>query len=90
MMKGKVDVKEKMMKKEKMKIQEIDMLELKEELEEVVMRYMKDLDIKKEKIKVNGGEIEMGNKIGEKGEMIIGKVMDEMERRNINKDMVKM
>jgi acetyl-CoA C-acetyltransferase len=46
----------------------------------VVLRYMQALDIDHDKINVNGGAIAMGHPLGATGAMILGTVLDELER----------
>ncbi|MCW8951732.1 MAG: acetyl-CoA C-acyltransferase, partial [Rhodospirillales bacterium] len=48
----------------------------------VVMLYMKELDIPHDHINVNGGAIAMGHPLGATGAMILGTLLDEMERRD--------
>jgi acetyl-CoA C-acetyltransferase len=48
----------------------------------VVLRFMKVLNIPHDKINVNGGAIAMGHPLGATGAMILGTVLDELERRN--------
>jgi acetyl-CoA C-acetyltransferase len=52
------------------------------------MRFMKILDIPHDKINVNGGAIAMGHPLGATGAMILGTVLDELERRNLNTALV--
>lgn len=63
-----------------MKPEDIDLWELNEAFASVVLKMMKDLDIPREKINVNGGSIAMGHPLGATGAMILGTVLDELER----------
>ncbi|MCH2039175.1 MAG: acetyl-CoA C-acetyltransferase [Saccharospirillaceae bacterium] len=63
-----------------MKPEDIDLWELNEAFAAVVLKMMKDLDIPREKINVNGGSIAMGHPLGATGAMILGTVLDELER----------
>ena len=56
--------------------------ELNEAFASVVLRYMQALNIPHDKINVNGGAIAMGHPLGATGAMILGTVLDELERRN--------
>ena len=59
---------------------DIDLWELNEAFASVVLRFQKDMDIPDEKLNVNGGAIAMGHPLGATGAMIIGTVLDELER----------
>ena len=54
----------------------------------MVLRYQAALDIPDEKINVNGGAIAMGHPIGATGAMLLGTVLDELERRNLKRGLV--
>ncbi len=63
-----------------MTIADIDLYELNEAFAVVVLRYMQALDIPHDKMNVNGGAIAMGHPLGATGAMILGTVLDELER----------
>lgn len=84
MLTGPVDVTEKLLKQAKMKISDIDLFELNEAFAAVVLRYMQAFDIPQDRINVNGGAIAMGHPLGATGAMILGTVLDELERRDLN------
>ena len=88
MLTGPVDVTEKLLKRAKMKISDIDLFELNEAFASVVLRYMQAFDIPHDKINVNGGAIAMGHPLGATGAMILGTVLDELERRDLNTALV--
>jgi acetyl-CoA acetyltransferase len=67
-----------------MKLTDIDLFELNEAFAAVVLRYMQAFDMPHDKINVNGGAIAMGHPLGATGAMILGTVLDELERRNLN------
>jgi len=67
---------------------DIDLFELNEAFASVVMLFMKNLDIPHEKINVNGGSIAMGHPLGATGTIILGIVLDELERRDLNTALV--
>jgi acetyl-CoA C-acetyltransferase len=67
---------------------DIDLWELNEAFAAVVLKFMKDLDIPHEKINVNGGAIAMGHPLGATGAMILGTVLDELERRGERRALV--
>lgn len=70
----------KVLKKLKMQPSDIDLYELNEAFASVVLRFMQALDIDHDKINVNGGAIAMGHPLGATGAMILGTVLDELER----------
>jgi acetyl-CoA C-acetyltransferase len=80
MLTGPVDVTEKVLRKAGMKLSDIDLFELNEAFASVVLRYMQAFDIPHDKINVNGGAIAMGHPLGATGAMILGTVLDELER----------
>lgn len=61
---------------------DIDLFELNEAFASVVLRYMQGLNIPHDQINVNGGAIAMGHPLGATGAMILGTVLDELERSN--------
>src|SRR5579862_9001391 len=80
MLTGPIPVSEKALKKAGMKKSDIDLWELNEAFASVVLRYMQAMDIPHDKINVNGGAIAMGHPLGATGAMILGTVLDELER----------
>ena len=73
----------KVLKKAGMTADQIDLYELNEAFAAVVLRYQKLLEIDDSKINVNGGAIAMGHPIGATGAMILGTLIDELERRQL-------
>ncbi len=71
-----------------MTVNDIDLFELNEAFAAVVLRYQRLLDIPDDRINVNGGAIAMGHPIGATGAMILGTVLDELERRDLNTALV--
>lgn len=88
MLTGPVDVTEKLLKRAKMKLKDIDLFELNEAFASVVLRYMQAFDIPHDRINVNGGAIAMGHPLGATGAMVFGTVLDELERRDLNTALV--
>ena len=80
MLTGPIPVTEKVLKKAGMSTSDIDLWELNEAFASVVLRFMQALDIPHDKINVNGGAIAMGHPLGATGAMILGTVLDELER----------
>ncbi|MCX7892145.1 MAG: acetyl-CoA C-acetyltransferase [Burkholderiales bacterium] len=64
-------------------IDEIDLFEVNEAFAAVVLRYMKELGVPEEKVNVNGGAIALGHPLGATGAMILGNLVDELERRKL-------
>jgi len=75
---------EKVLKRCGMTTSDIDLFELNEAFASVVMLFMQRLNIDHDKINVNGGAIAMGHPLGATGTMILGTVLDELERRDLN------
>ena len=80
MLTGPSYVTEKALKKAGMNVGDIDLYELNEAFASVVLRYMQTLDIPHDKLNVNGGAIAMGHPLGATGAMILGTMVDELER----------
>ena len=88
MLTGPIPVTEKVLKKAGMAIGDVDLFELNEAFASVVLRYMQAFDIPHDKMNVNGGAIAMGHPLGATGAMILGTVLDELERRNLSTALV--
>jgi acetyl-CoA C-acetyltransferase len=67
---------------------DIDLWEINEAFASVAMRYMKDLGIEHEVTNVNGGAIAMGHPLGATGAMLLGTLLDELERRELRRGML--
>ncbi len=80
MLTGPSFVTEKLLKRLGMSVSDIDIYELNEAFASVVLRFMQALNIPHDKINVNGGAIAMGHPLGATGAMILGTVLDELER----------
>ena len=61
---------------------DIDLFEINEAFAVVAEKYMRDLDLDRDKVNVNGGAIALGHPIGATGAMLIGTVLDELERQD--------
>jgi len=72
----------KLLKKLGMTTKDIDLWELNEAFAAVVLRWVQALDLDMEKVNVNGGAIAMGHPLGATGAMILGTMVDELERAN--------
>ena len=73
---------EKALKRAGMTPEDIDLYELNEAFAAVVLRFMQTLDVPQDKMNVNGGAIAMGHPLGATGAMILGTLLDELERRD--------
>lgn len=71
---------EKALKKAGMAVGDVDLYELNEAFASVVLRFMQALDVPHDKMNVNGGAIAMGHPLGATGAMILGTMVDELER----------
>lgn len=79
---GPIDVTEKMFARTGMSFDDIDLVEINEAFASIVLRYMQAFDLDPEIVNVNGGAIAMGHPLGATGAMILGTVLDELERRD--------
>jgi len=71
-----------------MRIEDIDLFEVNEAFASVVLRYMRDLGVSHDRVNVNGGAIALGHPLGATGAMILGTVLDELERRDLQTGLV--
>jgi acetyl-CoA C-acetyltransferase len=71
-------------------VADIDLFEVNEAFAVVVEKFIRDLGIDREKINVNGGAIALGHPIGATGAVLIGTVLDELERRNLKRGLITM
>lgn len=77
---GPVPVTEKILRENGMAISDIDLFEVNEAFAAVVLRFLQAFDLDTSKVNVNGGAIAMGHPLGATGAMILGTLLDEMER----------
>ena len=80
MLTGPVPVTEKILKDSGMSISDIDLFEVNEAFASVVLRFMQAFNVDDSKVNVNGGSIAMGHPLGATGAIIIGTLLDELER----------
>ncbi|MGP9819652.1 acetyl-CoA C-acetyltransferase [Salinarimonas sp. NSM] len=81
MLTGPVDVTELVLKKAGMTKDDIDLFEINEAFSSVVLRYIQAFDLDPAVVNVNGGAIAMGHPLGATGAMVLGTVLDELERQ---------
>ena len=80
MLTGPVPVTQKILKDAGMSISDIDLFEVNEAFASVVLRFMQAFDVDPAKVNPNGGSIAMGHPLGATGAIIIGTLLDELER----------
>lgn len=80
MLTGPVPVTEKILADSGMSISDIDLFEVNEAFASVVLRFMQAFDVDSDRVNVNGGSIAMGHPLGATGAIIIGTLLDELER----------
>lgn len=83
MLTGPAPVTRKVLARGGMETGDIDLYELNEAFAAVVLLYMRDLGVPHDRINVNGGAIAMGHPLGATGAMILGTLLDELERRDL-------
>jgi len=88
MLTGPIDVTKKVLKAAGMTLDDIDLIEINEAFASVVLRYLQAFDLDAAKVNVNGGAIALGHPLGATGAMILGTLVDEMERRNASTGLV--
>ena len=88
MLTGPADSAEKALKKANMKASDIDLFEMNEAFAAVVLRFMEALNIDHSKVNVNGGAIALGHPLGATGAIILGTVLDELERRDLSTGLI--
>jgi acetyl-CoA C-acetyltransferase len=78
----------KALKRARMKTTDIDLWEINEAFASVVMRFVREMDLSMDKVNVNGGAIALGHPLGATGAVILGMVLDELERRDLSTALV--
>jgi acetyl-CoA C-acetyltransferase len=67
---------------------DIDLIEINEAFASVALKLMRDLDVDHDRTNVNGGAIAMGHPLGATGAMLLGTIVDELERRDLTTGLV--
>src|ERR1700733_6203938 len=88
MLTGPIDVTKKVLKTAGMKLADIDLIEINEAFASVVLRFLQAFSLDMSKVNVNGGAIALGHPLGATGAMILGTLVDELERRNLSTGLV--
>lgn len=73
-----------------MTVDDIDLFEVNEAFSVVAAKFIRDLQLNPEKVNVNGGAMALGHPIGATGSILIGTVLDELERRDLNTGLITM
>jgi acetyl-CoA C-acetyltransferase len=84
MLTGPVPVTEKILRDSGMSIRDLDLFEVNEAFASVVLRFQQAFDVDPALVNVNGGSIAMGHPLGATGAIIIGTLLDELERRDLS------
>jgi acetyl-CoA C-acetyltransferase len=82
MLTGPAPASKKALAKAGLSVDDLDLVEINEAFAAVVLRFVKDMDLDLEKVNVNGGAIAMGHPLGATGGMILGTLIDELERQD--------
>ncbi len=80
----------KVLERAKMTLDDIDLIEINEAFAVVAEKFLRDLDLDRDKVNVNGGAMALGHPIGATGSILIGTVLDELERRDLQVGLVTM
>ena len=89
MLSGPAPATKKALKRAKMNINDIDLIEVNEAFAAVVLRFMKEMNLNNTaNLNVNGGAIAMGHPLGATGSMLMGTVLDELEYRDLTVGLV--
>ena len=71
-------------------IEDIDLFEINEAFAVVTEKFIRDLKVDRDKVNVNGGAMALGHPIGASGAILIGTLLDELERRDLRRGLVTM
>jgi acetyl-CoA C-acetyltransferase len=85
MLTGPAPASRKALEKAGLSAEDMDLVEINEAFAAVVLRFVRDLDLDMDKVNVNGGAIAMGHPLGATGGMILGTLIDELERRDLKR-----
>jgi acetyl-CoA C-acetyltransferase len=88
MLTGPIDVTKKVLKQAGMQLSDIDLIEINEAFASVVLRFLQAFELDRSNVNVNGGAIAMGHPLGATGAIILGTLLDELERRGLTTGLV--
>jgi acetyl-CoA C-acetyltransferase len=80
----------KVLSKAGLTLKQIDLFEINEAFAVVAEKFIRDLQLDREKVNVNGGAMALGHPIGATGAILIGSILDELERRDLKRGLVTM
>jgi acetyl-CoA C-acetyltransferase len=90
MLNGPVPAAKKVLAKAGLTLEDIDLFEINEAFAVVAEKFIRDLKLDRDKVNVNGGAIALGHPIGATGAILIGTMLDELERRDLRRGLVTM
>jgi acetyl-CoA C-acetyltransferase len=90
MLNAPVPAAKKVLAKAGLTLDEIDLFEINEAFAVVAEKFIRDLKLDRAKVNVNGGAMALGHPIGATGSMLIGTMLDELERRDLKRGLVTM
>lgn len=90
MLNAPVPAAKKVLKRADMSVDDIDLFEINEAFAVVAEKFIRDLALDRDKVNVNGGAIALGHPIGATGAMLIGTMVDELERRDLKRGLITM
>ncbi|QTN24619.1 acetyl-CoA C-acetyltransferase [Rhizobacter sp. AJA081-3] len=88
MLTGPMPASRKALAKAGLTVDDIDLFEVNEAFAAVPMRFMAEMGVPHEKVNVNGGAIALGHPLGATGAMLLGTLLDELERRNLKRGLI--
>jgi acetyl-CoA C-acetyltransferase len=80
----------KVLEKAGLTLDDIDLFEINEAFSVVAEKFIRDLKLDRDKVNVNGGAMALGHPIGATGSILIGTILDELERRDLKRGLVTM
>ncbi|MGD9833625.1 MAG: acetyl-CoA C-acetyltransferase [Piscinibacter sp.] len=88
MLTGPMPASRKALAKAGLTVDDIDLFEVNEAFAAVPMRFMKEMGVPHEKVNINGGAIALGHPLGATGAMLLGTLLDELERRSLKRGLI--
>jgi acetyl-CoA C-acetyltransferase len=88
MLTGPMPAARKVLAKAGLTVDDIDLFEVNEAFAAVPMRFMHEMHVPHEKVNVNGGAIALGHPLGATGAMLVGTLLDELERRQLKRGLI--
>ncbi|MCZ6828042.1 MAG: acetyl-CoA C-acetyltransferase [Gammaproteobacteria bacterium] len=90
MLNAPVPAAKKVLQKAGMTLADIDLFEINEAFAVVAEKFIRDLNLERDKVNVNGGAMALGHPIGATGSILIGTLLDELERRDLQRGLITM